>query len=135
MNEHYIQDTIRYGISLNNLGTPFRINVGVAWTGNIIIKNNDGSITIKDPRPFATFGSVKDTKALKGFSDIFVVSPTIVTPDMIGKLVARAGFVEVKTPKGKPTSEQINFIEQMQKLGARAGVARSIEDAIQILKG
>lgn len=134
MSEHDIQSQIRIAISQNK-SRSFRINVGVAWTGNKIKTNSDGSKTIYDPRPFATFGSVDETKKLKGFSDLFVITPTVITPDMVGKKIAIIGFVEVKDDTGKPSDEQLDFIEQMQNLGARAGVARSVDDAVNILWG
>lgn len=128
INEHDIQNQIRLTISQQNLGVSFRTNVGTAWTGDNVIHNPDKSVTIINARPF-------QTGLPKGFSDLLVVTPVIITPDMIGQLIARAGFLEIKTKTGRVRPEQINFIEQMQRLGARAGVARLIEDAIQILKG
>lgn len=47
----------------------------------------------------------------------------------------KAFYIETKTPKGKPTSEQIAFIVAMQNSGALAGVARSVDDAINIVFG
>jgi hypothetical protein len=129
--EHSIQNEIQVAISENNLGIPFRINVGFGWTGNKIIHNSDGSIIIKDPRPFSTFGA--HTKQYKGFSDLFVVMPTVITPDMVGQQLARIGFLEIKTRTGRPTKEQLNFLSIMKNNGAPAGVARSVKDAIQIL--
>lgn len=123
-----IQNQIRLTISQQNLGVSFRTNVGQAWTGDNVIHNSDKSVTIINARPF-------QTGLPKGFSDLLVISPTIITPEMIGQLIARAGFLEIKTKTGRVRPEQVNFIEQMQKLGASAGIARSIDDAIQILKG
>jgi len=57
----------------------------------------------------------------KGFSDILFIGDD-----------GRACFVEVKTPGGKTTPEQDKFIERMQKLGARAGIAHSALEAAQI---
>ena len=128
MLEHDIQNSIRLAISENNLGVSFRTNVGQAWTGKQIIKNIDKSITIKKPRPF-------DTGLPKGFSDLLVINSIKITPDMVGKQIAVANFIEVKTPKGKPTEQQLNFIERMQELGAKAGIARSPDDALAILRG
>ena len=128
MLEHDIQNSIRLAISESNLGVSFRTNVGQAWTGEQIIKNFDKSITIKKPRPF-------DTGLPKGFSDLLVINSVEITPNMVGKKMAIASFIEVKTPKGKPTEQQINFIERMQELGAKAGIARSPDDAIEILRG
>jgi len=133
MIEQDIQKEIQLGISSLNIGTSFRINVGIGWTGNKITKNSNGSITIMNPRPFATFGS--QTKNLKGFSDLLVVVPVIVTQDMIGKKLAMACFIEVKTQTGKPTQEQVNFLRQMSDLGCPSGVARSFEDVVKIING
>lgn len=134
MNEQDIQAAIRVAISEHG-SRSFRINVGIAWTGNKIIKHSDGSLTIYDPRPFATFGSTDETKKLKGFSDLLIVVPKIITSNMIGKKLATIAFIEVKTKTGRPSPEQLGFIEQMQALGCKAGMARNPEQAIEILKG
>lgn len=58
-------------------------------------------------------------------------------PDLFGfrKSDGRAVFIEVKTPKGKPSAEQTKFIETMQKSGAVAGICRSAEDAVKLIQG
>lgn len=128
MQEHDIQNAIRIAISENKLGVSFRTNVGQAWTGEQVIKNSDGSITILNPRPFST-------GLEKGFSDLLVVQPIIISVADVGHRIARACFIEVKTQTGRASSDQKNFISQMQNLGAKAGIARSVEDAIHILRG
>jgi hypothetical protein len=57
----------------------------------------------------------------KGFSDILFIRED-----------GTARFVECKTDKGKPSSEQERFIARMQSLRAKAGVARSVEEAMNI---
>lgn len=59
-----------------------------------------------------------------GFSDLFGVR----------KSDGRAVFIEVKTPKGRPTKEQKHFLEQMRAAGAIAGVCRSAEEAVGLVK-
>lgn len=44
-------------------------------------------------------------------------------------------FVEVKTERGRASQEQRNFIAACRRNGARAGIARSVEDAIRIREG
>ena len=44
-------------------------------------------------------------------------------------------YIETKTPIGKATKEQKNFIKEMAIVGAKTGFARSVEDAIEIIKG
>lgn len=70
-------------------------------------------------------GRYFDTGVPRGFSDLFGVR----------KADGRAVFIEVKTAKGRPTDQQKNFLETMRKNGAIAGVCRSSEEAIQLVKG
>ena len=57
----------------------------------------------------------------KGFADVMLILPT-----------GQACFVECKTDKGKLSEEQERFINKMRILNARAGVARSVNEALQI---
>lgn len=57
-------------------------------------------------------------------------------PGMSDLLFVGDGFIawiEVKTAKGKPSKQQINFIERMKELGHRAGIARSVEEALWLI--
>ncbi len=58
-------------------------------------------------------------------------------PDLFGfrKSDGKAVFIEVKTPKGRPSAEQKKFLEIMQKYGAISGICRSKEDAINLING
>ena len=117
MREQDIQNGIRLEFSKRIPdGLLFRTNVGTAWTGSRTRKNLDGSLTIFDPRPF-------NTGLPNGFSDLFGVLPG-----------GKALFLEVKTPKGRPTEVQTNFLVQVKCAGAAAGVVRSIEDVIKIIE-
>ena len=44
-------------------------------------------------------------------------------------------FIEVKTPTGAIRLEQRNFIDRMKQMGHRAGIARSVDDALSIIGG
>ena len=57
----------------------------------------------------------------KGFADIMVVLPG-----------GRVAFIECKSEKGKPSPEQTQFIDKMRELGALAGIARSVPEALTI---
>ena len=85
----------------------------------VIFRINVGKGRTVDGRYF-------ETGVPKGFSDLFGVR----------KSDGRAVFIEVKTAKGKPSAEQKNFMKQMQKNGAIAGICRCPEDAVNlIMKG
>ncbi|NTW04548.1 MAG: VRR-NUC domain-containing protein [Peptococcaceae bacterium] len=117
MKESDIQNLIRIHVSNNQLGTLFRVNVGEAWTGNNVIHNLDGSITIYRPRRLNTGLPV-------GFSDLFGINN-----------LGRAIFIEVKSKSGKLSPEQENFLRMMTASGAYAGVAKCPEDAVKIING
>jgi len=54
-------------------------------------------------------------------------------PDLWG--ICKDGIslaVEVKTPKGRVAPEQLAFIDMVNKAGGRAGIARSVDDAMKI---
>ena len=82
----------------------------------IIFRVNVGAAYTKD-------GRFLKTGVPKGFSDLFGVR----------KKDGRAVFIEVKTAKGKPSEEQMNFIEKMRNVNAVAGICRSVEDAVDLI--
>ena len=84
----------------------------------VIFRINVGKGYTPDGRYF-------DTGVPKGFSDLFGVRISD----------GRAVFIEVKTPRGRPTDQQKNFLETMRKNGAIAGVCRSPEEAVQLVTG
>ena len=69
-------------------------------------------------------GRYFDTGVPVGFSDLFGHR----------KSDGRAFYIEVKTPDGRVRRDQEKFIKAMKENGALAGVARSVEDAIKIIK-
>lgn len=104
-----------------------RANVGRGWIGDVA-KLPDGSVLIRNPRPF-------DTGLPAGFTDTFGVTAVTITPDMVGQVVGVAHFIEYKTPTGRVSPLQQRFIDAMRRLGARAGVARSPQEAMDIALG
>jgi len=100
-------------------------SIMIAPNGCRLWRNNTGAIKDADGR-LVRFG------LCKGSSDIIGITPITITADMVGTRVGIFTAIEVKTPKGKPTEEQINFIQRVKDLGGFAGVARSVEDALTI---
>lgn len=82
----------------------------------VIYRINVGTGITKDGRYF-------NTGVPKGFSDLFGVR----------KKDGKAVFLEVKTAKGQPTAEQINFLERMKCNGAVVGICRSAQEAIKLI--
>lgn len=56
--------------------------------------------------------------------------------DLVG--IVKPGIfvaIEVKSPIGKASPEQLRFLALVRSMGGRAGVARSVEDANGIVEG
>lgn len=68
-----------------------------------------------------------------GTTDLVGVHTITITPEMVGKKIGVAVFAEVKTEIGKVKPHQQDFIDQMLKMGAIAGVVRSEDDMKKLL--
>lgn len=122
MTEADVQNSIR--LKLSELGYyTERINVG---SGYLVPKDLMDRIKRLCPqlKPELDRISYFSTGAVKGRSDISAIKD--------GKIA----FLEIKNEVGRPTPEQLKFIEVMQtRYGCRAGIARSVDDALSIVKG
>jgi hypothetical protein len=88
------------------------IMLALSEDGHFAFRCNVGRFRMEDGRWF-------DTGLPPGFSDI--------AGHRAGD--ARAFYLEVKTPTGRVSPQQLAFIAAMQKRGAIAAVVRSVEDA------
>lgn len=70
-----------------------------------------------------------------GLSDTLGGSPMTITADDVGRTVMVLTAVEVKAGNDRPREGQPEFIEAVKKMGGRAGMARTPEDAIRICSG
>lgn len=92
-----------------------QIRVALSKAGYIVFRINVGKVRMADGRWF-------DTGAPKGFSDLFGFRPD-----------GQVFFIEVKNEIGKVRQDQKQFMEAMKKRGALVGVARSVEEALEIV--
>ena len=109
--EHTIQDEIR--LALSKYGIVLRLNSGKAYGGTRIWDKRYGCI-LKDIRPIAL--------CTKGTPDLLFIGAN-----------GQVAFIEVKDDKGKAREDQKRFITMMQQYGYKAGVARSVNDALNII--
>ena len=129
--EHDLQNEIRLHVAREQLGTLFRANVGQGWAGKVQrmhLTPDTNTILLVNPRPFSTGLPV-------GFPDLFGFVPVTITPDMVGQEIAVFAAVEVKQKTGRVSTKQRDMLAFLQQQGARAGVARSVDDAAHILSG
>lgn len=68
-----------------------------------------------------------------GGSDLIGYRRVTITPEMVGQDLAVFAAVEVKTPKGRVKAEQQQFVDHIRSAGGIAGVARSVDEAKNIL--
>ena len=112
--ETKIQQEIRLGLGTRQDVRLFRNQVG----------------QLPDPRTGrpVQFGLAKGSADLVGWKTIEV------TPDMVGQKLAVFTSLEIKTPKGRATPYQQAWLQCVEKAGGIAGIARSVEDAQQIIE-
>lgn len=113
MSEQALQQRIRLALSRG----PVRL-----W------RNNVGAL--RDER-----GQLVRYGLCRGSSDLIGLASVTVTPEMVGQQLAVFVAIEVKGAGGKPTAEQVAFLAQVERFGARSGIARSIADAEAIAEG
>ena len=93
-----------------------------------LFRNQVGQLP--DPRTgrYVQFGLAKGSSDLVGFKTVKI------TPEMINQEVAVFVSIEIKTERGKLTEVQQNWLQKVHDSGGIVGVARSIQDALKILK-
>ena len=93
-----------------------------------LFRNNTG--TLPDPRT----GRPVQFGLARGSADLIGWRSVVVTPDMVGQRIAVFTSIEVKTATGRLRPEQQAWLGVVQGAGGIAGVARSVEDANEILR-
>lgn len=99
------------------------IQVALAEVGSIVYRNNVGMAYTKKGRP-VRFG------LHPGSSDLIGWTRRVITPEMIGSVVAVFTSVEVKTKRGKPSPTQEKWLRAVRANGGIWIVARSVDEAI-----
>lgn len=121
--EHRIQNAIRNALAGQCL--LFRANIGQAWTGDV--KKLPGNrVLIENARPFST-------GLPPGFADTFGLLPVVITADMVGQTIGQFIAGEIKSPTGRATQQQLNFLAAVKNNGGRAEIWRSVDDALKTI--
>lgn len=128
-------DEMRLGmVGLSNAGaTVFRHNVALAVVGKVTwiksicaVRVGPGDAVVRNARPL-------HAGLVKGGSDILGWTPVEITPDMVGQTIAV--FTAVEWKKDTPlTTDQRNFLNNVKRAGGFAGVARTVAEALGIIR-
>ena len=113
MTEHELQNKIR--VALSEYGLVFRTNAGAFWQGRRVWSRELQSVVLTD------------LQKVEGLPEGF--------PDLLFLDARGCALIEVKAPGGRLRGTQARFLNQVQAMGLRAGVARSVQDAIDIILG
>ena len=109
----------------------FRNNVGTGWQGQAVRQWQEAGhryLLLKDPRPLHAGLCV-------GSADLIGWRQVEITPEMVGQKIAVFTAIECKTPKGKATAEQVNFLRHVAQFGGNAIIATSAADALAKIEG
>lgn len=112
--EHRIQDEIR--LALSEHGIVLRLNSGKFWQGKRVWSKEYVQHVLIEMRVVQG--------CPPGTSDLLFIGTNGVV-----------AFIECKDDTGKLKPEQERFLNLMKSYGYRAGVARSVEDALKIIGG
>ena len=126
MTEKQIQDQIRNAADFIPGVQLFRANVGGGWQGRYFKKFN--GIFLPEPHWFTT-------GLPKGFPDLFGYRLRVISPDMLNKIFAEFFWIEVKTPSGRVSNEQLDLHRVFRSDGVPGDICRSLEEALILLKG
>jgi hypothetical protein len=120
--EKSIMTTVQ--LMLSKLGLRvFRNNTGTGWVGEVVNKSQT-QVVLKHPRPL-------DAGLVKGGSDLVGWQTVTVTPAMVGKPLAVFVAIEVKTPKGRMSPEQKNFLNNVRHAGGLGICVNSAEEVAE----
>ena len=93
-----------------------------------LFRNQVGSLP--DPRTgrLVTYGLARGSADLIGWRTVTI------TPEMVGQQLAVFTSIEIKTPTGRITPQQRNWLNAVRTAGGIAGVARTVPDALRIVR-
>jgi len=123
MKEGNIQADIAMQLSKQPNIRVFRNNVGKAWVGSVIHRD-DKTVTIANYR-------ILHAGLCEGSSDLIGIKKIIITPDMVGQEIGVFLGVEVKTPTGRPSKAQLAFRNFVNKFGGKCEIVRNGDEALR----
>lgn len=104
-----------------------RIRLALGTLPNLrIFRNQVGQLP--DPRT----GRPVQFGLAKGSADLIGWTTITVTPEMVGTKLAVFTSLEVKTPTGRLTPQQRNWLEAVQRAGGISAIVRSVQDALKL---
>lgn len=123
-NERIVQAQIMYTLGSLPDVRIFRNNNGLAYCGTVVHEEPNRIILSNHWR--VKFG------LFPGSADLIGIKRVRVAPEMVGCDIGQFVSIEVKSAAGTEKKDQENWRFQMGRMGALAGIARSVDDAREI---
>lgn len=114
------------GTGMSEQTTQQQIRLACSTGPVRLFRNNTGVLRDQNGRP-VQFG------LCKGSGDLIGWTTRTITPEMVGQTVAVFTSIEVKSATGRLRPEQRQWLDAVQAAGGIAGVARSVQDAVELL--
>ena len=124
-------------LAFTNFGARlFRNNVGKVWTAHkpqlikkkTHIEVGPGDVVLRNARRLNVGLGL-------GTSDLIGWTRMEIKQEHVGAQAAIFTAVEVKSKYGRATKEQVNFVKIVKDCGGFSGIAKSVEDAVEIVHG
>jgi hypothetical protein len=136
--EQQIQSRIRLAVSGPGSGVRlWRQNCGKGWAGPAqrVDQANLGAMraSLQPGDVVVRRGRILEAGLTPGSGDLIGIRPVVISAEHIGQRLGVFASIEVKVPKGRVSPEQQQWLQIVQSLGGIAGVARSVEDAQQLM--
>ena len=104
-----------------------RLAIGGPGSAITVWRNNTGAL--RDER-----GRLVRYGLCQGSADLIGFRRVTITPEMVGQELAQFVAIEVKAGRGRLSPEQSNFLAVVTQAGGVAGVARSVDEAWELLR-
>lgn len=125
MSEGELKAQIRLALGRRPDVRLFNNPVGMGWQGKVVERTKQ-LLVLEYPREVA-YGLAPGSADLVGWVEV------VITPDMVGKTIAQFLSGEVKTLRGRVEPEQVNWRDRVLAAGGRAGILRSVDDAVALV--
>jgi hypothetical protein len=112
----------------------FRNNVGAGWIGEPTYINRPQTVRLQKGDVVIRAARRIEFGLVAGASDIIGATPVLIRSEHVGETFALFTGIEVKEGSGRSSKPQKTFAEVMSGLGGLVGVARSVDDALTIVR-
>lgn len=109
------------------LQNQIRLAVSSACRDVVLFRNHSGALHDSKTGRLVPFGLSPGSPDLVGWKSLMI------TPDMVGMQVAVFCGIEIKTPTGRLREDQAHWLQRLGNSGGISGVARSVDEAINLL--